>query len=138
MATFTALCDLGAGIGPMIMGIILQWISYPIMFSCSALTGAINLLYFYHVIGKGKKKADQMMDEGMKTNCLKVFGIFQFSFFKITILGTALFLQQGYTTSFSMSPPHYAKLILPFYHHCASHPSTSTDACYAQLFIHPL
>jgi predicted MFS family arabinose efflux permease len=66
MATFTALGDLGAGIGPMIMGIILQGTSYPIMFSCLALTGAINFLYFYYVIGKGKKKADQMMDEGTK------------------------------------------------------------------------
>jgi MFS family permease len=66
MATFTALGDLGTGIGPMIMGIILQGTSYPIMFSCLALTGAINFLYFYYVIGKGKKKADQMMDEGMK------------------------------------------------------------------------
>jgi hypothetical protein len=36
------------------------------MFSCLALTGAINFLYFYYVIGKGKKKADQMMDEGTK------------------------------------------------------------------------
>jgi MFS family permease len=66
MGTFTALGDLGAGIGPMIMGIILQGTSYPIMFSCLALTGAINFLYFYYVIGKGKKKADQMMDEGTK------------------------------------------------------------------------
>jgi MFS family permease len=66
MGTFTALGDLGAGIGPMIMGIILQETSYPIMFSCLALTGAINFLYFYYVIGKGKKKADQMMDEGTK------------------------------------------------------------------------
>lgn len=66
MATFTALGDLGAGIGPMIMGIILQGTSYPIMFSCLALTGAINFLYFYYVIGKGKKKADQMMDDATK------------------------------------------------------------------------
>ena len=50
MGTFTALGDLGAGIGPMIMGIILQGTSYPIMFSCLALTGAINFLYFYYVI----------------------------------------------------------------------------------------
>jgi MFS family permease len=66
MATFTGLADLGLGIGPMIMGIILEWTNYPIMFSCLALTGAINFLYFYYVIGKGKKKADQMMDEGTK------------------------------------------------------------------------
>lgn len=66
MATFTALGDLGAGIGPMIMGIILQGTSYPIMFSCLALTAVINFLYFYYAMGKGKKKADQMMDEGTK------------------------------------------------------------------------
>jgi MFS family permease len=66
IGTFTALADLGAGIGPMTMGIVLQWTNYPIMFSCLTLTGVINLLYFYYVIGKGKKKADQMMDEGTK------------------------------------------------------------------------
>jgi len=58
MGTFTALADLGTGLGPMMMGIILQGTSYPIMFSCLALTGAINFLYFYYVIGKRKKKAD--------------------------------------------------------------------------------
>jgi MFS family permease len=68
IGTFTALADLGAGIGPMTMGIVLQWTNYPIMFSCLSLTGVINLLYFYYVIGKGKKKADQMMDEGTKEN----------------------------------------------------------------------
>ena len=52
MATFTALCDLGAGIGPMIMGIILQGTSYPIMFSCLALMGIINLNYFYFFVRK--------------------------------------------------------------------------------------
>jgi len=70
MGTFTALGDLGAGIGPMIMGIILQRTSYPIMFSCLALTGAITFLYFHYIIGKGKKKADQMMDEGTKGEIL--------------------------------------------------------------------
>jgi MFS family permease len=58
MATFTALGDLGAGIGPMIMGIILQRTSYPIMFSCLALTGAINFLYFYYAMGKKGKDVD--------------------------------------------------------------------------------
>lgn len=52
MGTFTALADLGAGIGPMIMGIILQWTSYPIMFFCLTLIGVINLFYFYGIIGK--------------------------------------------------------------------------------------
>jgi MFS family permease len=52
MGTFTALADLGAGIGPMIMGILLQWTSYPIMFVGLALVGVINFLYFYYAIGK--------------------------------------------------------------------------------------
>jgi MFS family permease len=66
MGTFTALADLGTGIGPMIMGIILQWTSYPIIFSCLTLTGVINFLYFYYAIGKKGKNVDQMMDERMK------------------------------------------------------------------------
>jgi hypothetical protein len=52
MGTFTALADLGAGIGPMIMGIILQWTSYPIMFFSLTLIGIINFLYFYYAIGE--------------------------------------------------------------------------------------
>ena len=52
MGTFTALADLGSGIGPMIMGVILQWTSYPAMFFCLALIGGINFLYFYYAIGK--------------------------------------------------------------------------------------
>jgi MFS family permease len=47
MGTFTAVADLGSGIGPMIMGIILQASSYSIMFLCAALTGAINFYYYY-------------------------------------------------------------------------------------------
>ncbi len=57
MGTFTALGDLGAGIGPMIMGIILQGTSYPIMFLCLILTGVINFLYFYHVMRKRGRKS---------------------------------------------------------------------------------
>jgi MFS family permease len=52
MGTFTALTDLGAGMGSVIMGIILQLTNYPIMFLCLALTGMINLLYFYFVVRK--------------------------------------------------------------------------------------
>jgi MFS family permease len=53
MATFTALADLGTGMGPMVMGILLQWSTYPIMFFFLSLIGVINLLYFYGTIGKG-------------------------------------------------------------------------------------
>jgi len=52
MGTFTAFADLGAGIGPMVMGIILQWTSYPIMFLCLALTGVMIFPYFHYAIGK--------------------------------------------------------------------------------------
>jgi MFS family permease len=52
MGTFTAISDLGLTLGPMIMGIILQTISYPIMFLCLALVGIINLNYFYFFVRK--------------------------------------------------------------------------------------
>ncbi len=57
MGTFTGLADLGTGIGPMILGIILQWTNYPIMFFSLTLIGAINLLYFYYAIGKKRDAA---------------------------------------------------------------------------------
>jgi MFS family permease len=50
MGTFTAIADLGSGIGSVLMGIILQLTSYPIMFFCLALTGIINFLYFYFAV----------------------------------------------------------------------------------------
>jgi len=52
MGTFTAMADLGTGLGSVIMGIILQLTSYPIMFLCLALTGVFNLLYFYFFVRK--------------------------------------------------------------------------------------
>jgi predicted MFS family arabinose efflux permease len=52
MGTTTAAMDLGMGLGPVIMGIILQWTSYPTMFLCLALTGVINLSYFYFLVRK--------------------------------------------------------------------------------------
>ena len=58
MGTFTALADLGAGIGPMIMGVILQWTSYSIMFSCLIFVSVINFLYFYCAIGRKGKNVD--------------------------------------------------------------------------------
>ena len=58
MGTFTALADLGAGIGPMIMGLILEWTNYPMMFIFLALIGAINFFYF-HYTNRGKKKKDR-------------------------------------------------------------------------------
>lgn len=59
MATFTALGDLGAGLGPMIMGFILQRTSYPIMFFCLILTAITNFLYFYYAIEKKRKNVQR-------------------------------------------------------------------------------
>jgi predicted MFS family arabinose efflux permease len=47
MGTFTALSDLGTGMGAVIMGIIVQWAGYQTMFLCMAMASLINLLYFY-------------------------------------------------------------------------------------------
>jgi predicted MFS family arabinose efflux permease len=47
MGMFTAFADLGISLGPVIMGIVVHSTSYPIMFICLALTGTINLIYFY-------------------------------------------------------------------------------------------
>lgn len=66
MGTFTALADLGAGLGPMIMGFILQTTSYPIMFACLTLTGVTNFLYFYYALGRKGKNSPKMTDETPK------------------------------------------------------------------------
>jgi MFS family permease len=52
MGTFTGFADLGISLGPMIMGVIIHMASYPIMFLCLALTGVINLNYFYFFVKK--------------------------------------------------------------------------------------
>jgi MFS family permease len=58
MGTFTALTDLGAGMGSVIMGVILELTNYPIMFLCLALTGIINILYFYFAVRKKRREKD--------------------------------------------------------------------------------
>ncbi len=60
MGTFTAVTDLGVGVGAAMMGLILNWTSYPTMFLCLALIGVINLLYFHFFIRKkgGDRYAD--------------------------------------------------------------------------------
>jgi predicted MFS family arabinose efflux permease len=50
VGTYLALSDFGAGMGAVIMGIILELTNYPIMFLCLALTGVINLLYFNYAV----------------------------------------------------------------------------------------
>jgi MFS family permease len=52
MGTITAFMDLGTSLGPLIMGIIIHMTSYPIMFFCLALTGIVNLNYFYFFVRK--------------------------------------------------------------------------------------
>jgi predicted MFS family arabinose efflux permease len=52
MGMFTAFADLGISLGPIIMGIVIRSTSYPIMFLCLALTGVINLNYFYFLMRK--------------------------------------------------------------------------------------
>lgn len=55
MGTFTALADLGAGIGPMIVGMILEWTNYPIMFLSLTLIGGVNFLYFDYTVRRKRK-----------------------------------------------------------------------------------
>lgn len=52
MGTFSAVADLGSGMGSVIMGIILQLTNYTTMFLCLAFTGIINLLYFQFFVRK--------------------------------------------------------------------------------------
>ncbi len=52
MGTFTAIADLGAGLGSVIMGLVLAWTSYPIMFLSLAFIGVLNLLFFFLFLKK--------------------------------------------------------------------------------------
>jgi MFS family permease len=52
IATFTAIADLGVGMGSVIMGIILQLSNYRMMFLCLVITGIFNFLYFYFFVRK--------------------------------------------------------------------------------------
>ena len=54
MGTYTGIADLGVALGPVIMGIIIRFTSYPTMFLCLALVGVANLSYFYFFVGKRK------------------------------------------------------------------------------------
>ena len=50
MGTFTALADLGTGLGSVIMGVVLQLTNYSFMFLGLALIGVINLFYYYFFV----------------------------------------------------------------------------------------
>ncbi|MFB3886634.1 MAG: MFS transporter [Thermodesulfobacteriota bacterium] len=52
LGIFTAADDFGTGFGAVIMGVVLRFTSYPIMFLCLAFVGAINLCYFYCIVKK--------------------------------------------------------------------------------------
>ncbi len=54
MAMFSAAGDFGVGMGPVIMGIILQNTSYPVMFMCVAFTGMVNIFYFQFFVKRKK------------------------------------------------------------------------------------
>ena len=52
IGTLTAIQDLGTGLGPVIMGVVLRLTNYPVMFLCLALIGIINLNYFFFFVRK--------------------------------------------------------------------------------------
>jgi MFS family permease len=54
MGTYTACSDLGLSLGPAVMGIIIPFTGYPIMFLSLGLVGVINLTYF-HFFVKGRR-----------------------------------------------------------------------------------
>lgn len=55
IGTFMAMSDLGISLGPVISGFILNVTSYSTMFLCLALTGLINLNFFYFFVRKGDR-----------------------------------------------------------------------------------
>jgi len=52
MGTYLALSDFGAGMGSVIMGIVLQFTNYQTMFLALVLTGLVNLGYFHSIVKK--------------------------------------------------------------------------------------
>jgi predicted MFS family arabinose efflux permease len=52
VGTFRAISDLGFGLGPVVMGIIIPLTSYPVLFRCLALICLINLCYFQCYVRK--------------------------------------------------------------------------------------
>jgi MFS family permease len=54
LAVFTAAGELGVGLGPMIMGVVIQWTDFQVMFGAVVLIAVINLSYFYFFILRGR------------------------------------------------------------------------------------
>lgn len=55
LGTFTALSDLGVGLGAVIMGIVLRLTNFQIMFLLLAFIGVLNFIYFYFFVMKKAK-----------------------------------------------------------------------------------
>lgn len=56
IGTYMTLSDFGIGIGSVVMGIVLQMTNYTVMFLCLSLMGVINLIYFYFVVTKERRR----------------------------------------------------------------------------------
>jgi MFS family permease len=54
MGTLTAMTDLGIFMGPVVMGVLIQFTSYPIMFLCLSLIGMFSLIYFHLFVRERK------------------------------------------------------------------------------------
>jgi MFS family permease len=50
MGTLTAMTDMGIFMGPVVMGVVIQFTSYPTMFLCLSLIGIFSLIYFQFVV----------------------------------------------------------------------------------------
>jgi MFS family permease len=57
MGTLTAMTDLGIFMGPVVMGIVIQFTSYPTMFLCLSLIGIFSLVYFQFFVRDKKAPA---------------------------------------------------------------------------------
>jgi MFS family permease len=58
----TAMGDLGIGLGPMIMGVILRLTNFPTMFLSLALTALLGFVYFYLFVKKTLNKRNERTD----------------------------------------------------------------------------
>jgi MFS family permease len=56
MATFSALDELGTGLGSVVAGVILRLSGYPAMFLCLAVLGILNIVYFYFFVRRKDKQ----------------------------------------------------------------------------------
>ena len=59
IGTFTAISDFGQLLGPMVMGIVIRWTSYRMMFFSLALICLVNLVYFYYFVRKAERERRQ-------------------------------------------------------------------------------